>query len=213
MVNRSADRADVLAAQFGGRVESLENLDHWLGRADVIVSTTAATETLVGREQFEAIRRQTNRHAILILDLGVPRDFDPAVGTIDDNVFLYDIDALQTTCDRNRLARQSEVQGARQIIQKQTDGFLHNVYRRATGPVIERLRKGSADISERELEILFRRLSHLSEDDRAAVGKAVHRIVNKILHPPLETLRNEARTGTPHALLDALRRLFHLGDS
>ena len=210
MANRSPKRAEHLAAQFGGRVVSLDNLDDWLAKASVIVSTTGATETLVTRERFENARGIANRHAVLILDLGAPRDFDPAVGTIDDNVFLYDIDALQATCDRNRAARQSEVDRARHIIQEQTDRFLHDVYHRATGPVIQRLRESSADISGRELEILFRRLPHLSKQDRQAVEKSVNRIVNKLLHTPLETLRDEARAGTPHGLLDALRRLFHL---
>ena len=212
IVNRSAERADSLARQFNGRTGSLENLDHWMARADLIVSTTGAGTAIVDRNRFAAIREGGDRHPVLILDLGAPRDFDPKVGLVDDNIFLYDIDALEATCETNRQARQAEVQQARQIIQDQTDRFLHEVYHRATGPVIQRLRAHSEQISRAELDILFRRLPGLSEDDRAAMEKTVHRIVNKLLHPPLETLRDEARSGTPHGLLDAVRRLFNLGD-
>lgn len=212
IVNRSPDRAAVLAHEFSGRPAGMEQLDHWMAQADLIVSTTGAASTIVDHDRFAAIRRTGDRHPVLILDLGAPRDFDPQIVHIDDNVFLFDIDKLEDACEKNRRARKSEVKRARQIIQEQTDRFLHEVYHRATGPVIQGLRANSQQISRAELEILYRRLPHLTDDDRAAVDKTVHRIVNKLLHPPLETLRDEARTGSPEGLLDAVRRLFHLGD-
>jgi len=212
IVNRSPERAEALVKQFGGKTDSLDNLDHWMAKADLIVSTTGATNTIVDRERFIKVRNAGNRHPVLILDLGAPRDFDTNVARIDDNVFLYDIDALEATCETNRQSRKFEVEQARQIIQKQTDRFLHEVYHRATGPVIQRLRANSEQTSREELDILYRRLPHLSDDDRAAMDKTVHRIVNKLLHPPLETLRDEAKSGTPHGLLDAVRKLFNLGD-
>ena len=212
IVNRRIERANLLAQQFGGRTAPMEHLDHWMEQADLIVSTTGASTILVDCKQFDAIRRAGDRHPVLILDLGAPRDFDPKIGDIDDNVFLYDIDKLEDTCEKNRQARESEVRQARQIIQDQTDKFLHEVYHRATGPVIQRLRANSEQISRAELDILYRRLPHLSDQDRLAMDKTVHRIVNKLLHPPLETLRDEARSGSPDGLLEAVRRLFHLGD-
>ncbi|MCH2200823.1 MAG: glutamyl-tRNA reductase [Fuerstiella sp.] len=211
IVNRSAERADVLSQQFNARTDSLENLDYWMARADLIVSTTGSGTAIVDRGRFASIRDEGDRHPVLILDLGAPRDFDPNVTFVDDNVFLYDIDALEAACEINRQARQSEVKQARQIIEEQTDRFLHEVYHRATGPVIQRLRENLDQISQAELAVLYRKLSDLSDEDRAAIDKTVHRIVNKLLHPPLETLRDEARSGTPHGMLDALRKLFHLG--
>ena len=78
--------------------------------------------------------------------------------------------------------------------------------------MIQRLRDQLQDISQAELDILFRRLPNLDEEQRSAIEKSVHRIVNKVLHPPLETLKGEAKAGTPHGLLDAVKRLFHLGE-
>jgi glutamyl-tRNA reductase len=212
IVNRSADRAERLAKQFDGQTDSLENLDKWLARADLIVSTTGSSDRIVDRKRFNRIRQAGKRRPVLILDLGAPRDFAADVAGIDDNVFLFDIDALEATCETNRQLRKSEVEQARQIIQEQTDRFLHEVYHRATGPVIHRLRAASDEISRKELDLLYRRLPHLSDEDRSAMDKTVHRIVNKLLHPPLETLRDEAKSGTPHGLLDAIRKLFNLGD-
>lgn len=212
VINRNRERAENLAAEFGGETDDFDNLDRWLTDADVIVSTTGAPKTLVAHERFEAVRAHSNRHPVFILDLGAPRDFAPSIAGIDDNVFLYDIDALEVTCEQNRRLRESEIVAARRIIEHQTDRFMHDVYHRATGPVIQRLREHWGEISRTEIELLFRRLPELDETQQAAVQKTIHRIVNKLLHPPLETLRDEARSGTPHGLLDAIRRLFHLSD-
>ncbi|MFT5328143.1 MAG: glutamyl-tRNA reductase, partial [Planctomycetaceae bacterium] len=131
-------------------------------------------------------------------------------GDVDDNVFLYDIDDLEATCEQNRKARVREIDSALKIIDDETDNFMHDVHHRATGPVVKRLREQCHEISKDELARLSSKLRHLSEEDLQTVEHSVHRIVNKLLHPPLEALRKEARDGTPHGLLDALKRLFHL---
>ncbi|MEZ6130688.1 MAG: glutamyl-tRNA reductase [Planctomycetaceae bacterium] len=212
VINRHQERAERLAQQFGGTTDSFENLDAWLAKADLIVSTTGATSTLIDHDRFAAVRATTERKPVFILDLGAPRDFAPSIATIDDNIFLKDIDSLEETCEQNRRLRKAEIRQARRIITEQTERFMHEIYHRATGPVIMRLREQLGGISRSELEILYRRLPELDEIQRAAIEKTVHRIVNKLLHPPLETLRDEAKAGTPHGLLDAVRRLFNLGD-
>ena len=212
VVNRHRERAEALASQFGGTTDTFENLDQCLAKADVIVSTTGATETIVDRDRFTAVRASSGRRPVFILDLGAPRDFAPDIARIDEEVFLFDIDALEATCERNRSMRQSEIAQARKIIEQQTERFMHEVYHRATGPVIQRLREQMGGISRNELDALFRRNPDLNEQQQAAVEKTVHRIVNKLLHPPLESLKDEARAGTPHGLLDAVKRLFNLTD-
>ena len=87
---------------------------------------------------------------------------------------------------------------------------MHEVYHRATGPIIKQLREDWHATSQDEMELLFRKLPNLTQDDRRTIERSVARIVNKLLHPPLETLKDEARQGTPHGLVDALKRLFHL---
>ena len=149
---------------------------------------------------------------MFILDLGTPRDFDSAIGDLDDNVFLYDIDDLQATCDKNRKARNTEIERALRIIDEETDRFMHDVYHRATGPIIKRLREQWHKISHEELELLHNKLAHLTETDRQAIDRSFERIVNKLLHPPLEAIRDESRQGPPHGLLETLKRLFHLRD-
>jgi glutamyl-tRNA reductase len=149
---------------------------------------------------------------VFVLDLGAPRDVDPAVAGVDENVFLYDVDDLQETCDRNRSQRSGEIEQALAIIDEESERFMRDIYHRATGPIIKRLREQWSEVSRAELERLRSKLSHLHDDDMDQVQQSLSRIVNKLLHPPLEALKDEARDGTPHGLLEALRRLFHIRD-
>ena len=210
VVNRSLERAEQLAAEWGGTARSFDDLDHHLAAADVIVSTTGAERPIVDAARFSEARRQSSSRPVFILDLGAPRDFDPAVGQIDQNVFLYDIDDLEKTCQKNRKLRAKEIERANKIIQDETDKFMHDFYHRATGPIIHQLREEWHDVRADEVARLFSKLKHLHEPDRKEIEKTIERIINKLLHPPLEVLRDEARAGTPHGLLDALKRLFHL---
>jgi len=210
VVNRSLDRAQRLAEAWGGTARPFDELDPCMAKADVIVSTTGAERPIVDVPRFAALRK-AGQKPVFILDLGAPRDFEAAVGDIDENVFLYDIDALEQTCERNRRARAREVERAQRIILEETDRFVHDIYHKATGPIITQLRETWHQVRQDQVRELFAKLDHLEPKDREEIERTIERIVNKLLHPPLEALRDEARKGTPHGLMDALRRLFHLG--
>ncbi len=210
--NRSLERAQRLAAEFDGVARPWNELDQCLAQADLIVSATGADRPIVDVARFKPIRKAMKGKPVCILDLGAPRDFDPKIQQIDPEIFLCDIDALEATCERNRKSRVVEVERAREIVHEETSRFIHDVRHKATGPIIKRLREHWHDISKQELDQLFRKLGHLDDADRASIEKSVERIVNKLLHPPLETLRDEAKEGTPHGLLDAIRRLFRLSE-
>lgn len=210
VVNRSPERAERLATAWGGRAEPWERLDHWLGRADVIVSTTGADKPIVDVARFRTARSAAAGRPAFILDLGAPRDFETEVGNLEDEVYLYDIDSLSRTCDENRRARAREIDHARQIVAEELRQFMAEFHHRASGDVVTRLMKDWHGISKEELERLFNKLPHLTDKDREAIERTVDRIVNKLLHPPLTVLKDEARDGTPHGLINALKRLFRL---
>jgi len=211
VTNRTGERAEQLAADCGGTASPFEELDRLLAEADVIVSTTGATPPLVDRARFERIRKQTSAKAVLVLDLGVPRDFEPAVANIDENVFLFCIDDLEAVCEKNRRARVREVERALAIVDQETEKFMTDLVHRATGPIIKQLWEHHHGAVAEELARLMARLPHL-EKDRAEIERSFEQLVNKLLHPPLEALRDEAREGPPHGLMNALKRLFRLGE-
>jgi glutamyl-tRNA reductase len=165
---------------------------------------------IVDVARFREVRTLAGHKPVFILDLAAPRDFDPAINEAFDNVYLYDIDSLEETCEANRRARVKEVEKASRIVDEETERFLHDIYHQATGPIIKRLREEWHDVRQQEVARLFIKLPHLNDRDRQEVEKSIERIINKLLHPPLEALRDEARQGTPHGLLEAVRRLFRL---
>lgn len=211
VLNRSPRRADELAAAFGGRSAPWETLDEQLVEADLIVSATAAPEPIVSAPRFARIETRRFQRPLLVLDLAVPRDFDPAIGECL-GVYLYNVDDLRAAAEANRLEREGEVPAALRIVDQETEAFMAELRHRATGPIIARLREGWQRPMDDELRRLFGKLPELSEAERAEIERSFTRLVNKLLHPPLDALRIETHRGTQHGLLEALQRLFQLRD-
>jgi glutamyl-tRNA reductase len=211
VINRSFERAVELAGKWDGRALPWEKLGEVVADADLVISTTGADEPIMTLEQFGRIERTRPQRSLFVLDLAVPRDFDPGIGDRPD-VYLYSIDDLKAACERNRRQRDKELPAALRIIEQETGRFMAELHRRATGPIIRRLREGWQRPKEDELNRLLNRLPDLDEKGREEVRRSFDRLLNKLLHPPLESLRDESRHGIPHVLLDALSRLFKLKD-
>jgi glutamyl-tRNA reductase len=211
IVNRGRERADAFARRLGVSVLPWEDLSRGLVSADLVVSTTGAEQPVVTLEMFQRLEPQRYQRPLFVLDLAIPRDFEPAIGDCL-GVYLYTIDDLAAVCERNRDERHEELPIAQRIIEEETERFMADLYHRATGPTIRRLRETCVALKEEELKRLFNRLPALDADARREIAQSFERLVNKVLHPPLESLRDEAQRGTPHALLDALKRLFQLRD-
>jgi len=209
IVNRTAGRAEELAARLGARAARFDDLVTELTQADLVVSTTGAPEPVVTPEIFARAEERRAGRSLVVLDLAVPRDFDPRIGG-RPGVWLYSIDDLGAACEANRKNRQREMPAALAIIEEETRRFMGDLHHRSTAPVIEQLRAGWTETGEAELDRLFRRLPALDEAARDEIRQAFDRYAAKLLHPPLKSLRNESHSGPPHGLLNALRRLFDL---
>jgi len=175
------------------------------------VSTTGADGAIVSLEQFLPIERARGARPLFILDLAVPRDFDPRIAARPE-VYLYSIDDLRQACLRNQQARDKELPAAMRIIDQETDRFLAELHHRAVGPVIQRLREGWQGPKDEELQRLYAKLPELDQRARREIEISLGRLMNKLLHPPLESLRLASRHGIPTALLDNLAKLFRLKD-
>lgn len=211
VINRSADRAGQLARRWQGRAVGWDQLDEALATADLVVSTTGAEQPIVNLEHFARIERLRHGRPLFVLDLAVPRDFDPAIGQRPD-VYLYSIDDLQAVCQRNRQQRDRELPAAQQIIDEETDRFMAAMYYQASASVIAQLRQGWQQPKDEELRRLFNKLPQLDQRAKEEIRRSFDRLLNKLLHPPLRSLRDEARQGIPAALLEALSKLFQLKD-
>jgi glutamyl-tRNA reductase len=211
IVNRNHERALALAEKHGGAVAKWEDLDTQLTAADMVVSTTGASVPIVSAERYRQLEPARYQRPLIVLDLAMPRDFDPEINK-RLNVYLYSLDDLQAACQRNRTERDRELPQALAIIDDETTRFMSELRHRATRPIIQQLRTGWQGLRDAELKRLFNKLPDLNDATRAEIEQSFERFVNKLLHPPLESLRDESRLGSPHGLIDAIKRLFRLPD-
>lgn len=211
VVNRSYERAFELAERWQGC--AMEWPQRWeaLAAADLVISTTGSSEPIVTLTDYDRLAPARYGKPLFVLDLAVPRDFEPAIGG-RPGVYLYSVDDLQAACERNRRARDKELPAALRIVEQETERLAAELRHRAAAPVIQRLHAGWQEPKEDELQRLFHKLPELDDRARQQVRQSFDRLLNKLLHRPMESLRDESRHGIPHALLDALARLFQLRD-
>ena len=209
VINRTRSKAESLAEKFNGQVADWDDLGGQIADADLIVSTTSAKEPVVTTAMFKEVTGSGRQQPLLVLDLAIPRDFDSKIGELP-NVFLYTLDDLQKQCEKNRQSRESQWPKAEKIIQQETTNFFQDVHRRNSGQTIAQLKQQANTAKDAELERLLNRLN-LSPEEEAVIEQSFHRLANKILHPPLKSI-NADKSGDSGGLLEAMKRLFQLGD-
>jgi glutamyl-tRNA reductase len=209
ILNRDPERAFHLAMRWQGEAAPWTDLLPQLARADLVVSTTAAGAPIVALADFRReVGPRRQQRPLFVLDLAMPRDFDPAISD-EIGTYLYSIDDLSSACARNRTAREKEVPRAEAIIADELQRFVADSRHRASAAVLSRLWEELERPKQAELERLFNKLPDLDERQRQEIVKFADRLVNKVMHPPMSSVRDDATEGT-HGLLEALGRLFQL---
>lgn len=218
IVNRSLDKAQSVAdqmsaaAEFELHAEPWDALDRLLVWADLVVSTTGAAEPIVTESRLKPILAKRSRPNLLILDLAVPRDFEPAIARLP-SVYLYSVDDLQSVCQRNEAFRKQQLPKARKIIDEEVQKILADWNLRQSGDTIRALRDQADLIRDSELLRLFSKQSmqELNAEAHQEILQAVDRVINKLLHGPLQSLREAPHEDHRESLVTAIRRLFKLG--
>jgi glutamyl-tRNA reductase len=209
--NRSRERAEPLAGRFSGQAVPFEGLGDHLVAADIVVSSTGASEPVITRALFEPLLRRRRYRPIFVVDIAVPRDVEPAVGQLD-SVFLYNLDDLQQVVLATQSHRGGAIDAARQIVTRQVDEFLVWTRQRELGPTIDRLYRHYHAVAQEELSRTLNKLPNVSESEKAHLEELTRRLVNKLLHAPLQTLRqsDSPHVGVSGAYVHAVERLFGL---
>ena len=211
IVNRTESAAYDLAAKFDGKVGNWDKLSDEMVRADLVVGTTGAQQPVVTATMFREIEKQRRKASLFVLDLAVPRDFDSQIAEFD-NVYLYTLDDLQRECERNQRGRESHFPKAQKIIEQETGLFFDDARRREGGATIAQFKQQAHEFKEVEFQRLKNRLEGISPEQMEQIEVAFHRLTNKILHPPLKSLQTDVSAEKHHGLMDALKKLFQLGD-
>ncbi len=200
LANRTLERAQTLAAVWGGAAYCLADLPAALRNADVVISATSATTPILDAMTIAQSMAARPQRPLLLLDLAVPRDIDSAVKTIP-GVQLFDVDDLRHSVDTALAARQRETPLVEQIIEEVLVEWRQQFQELQVRPVVVELRQKAEQIRQRAVE---RTLRHLGEVDRQTADQLwhlSHALVNQLLHEP--TLQLKRKAGQPQADLYA----------
>jgi len=206
VTSRTFDRAVQLAADLGGTAVPFEGLGEALARSDIIITSTGAPSFLIGPELMGEVVAQRDARPLLLIDIAVPRDVDPAVRELP-HVHLYDIDDLRAVSEENLEARQREVEKVEALVEEEMVRFSEWWRSRGVIPTVAALRERAEQIRREEVARTLRRLPDLSEEERRRVEAMASAIVKKLLHAPIVYLKS---SGDAERHTSALRELFDL---
>ncbi|MDO5580408.1 MAG: glutamyl-tRNA reductase [Planctomycetia bacterium] len=209
IINRSPERAKEIAEQWNGTVDPWEKRIEALVNADLVIAATGSPDPIITAEEFKPILISRRSRPLFLLDLSLPRNIDPKIGSLPD-VYLYSIDDLQEACKRNTQKRDREIPKAQKIIHQETTRFIQEMHRRDSDEVIRQLRKTWYEIKDEELVRLFHKCPEVDQKTEEEIRYAFDRLVNKLLHPPMESLKDETREEGGSRLADIIKRLFRL---
>jgi glutamyl-tRNA reductase len=208
IANRTWQTAVEVADQVSGRAIRLVDLPEALREVDVLLTSTGATSIMLEHGDLVPIVAERDA-ALLVVDVAVPRDVDPAAGDLD-GVTLLDMDDLRLFAEAGIEERQLEVATVQHLVGEELERFVGISTAREVAPLVASLRDRADEIRRSELDRLAGRLADLDEREREAVEAITKGIVAKLLHQPTVELKDAAGTARGERLAEALRDLFDL---
>ncbi len=207
VANRSLEKAQSLASSLQGYAIGLADLPVHLAEADLVISGTASRGYILGSKLVSAAIGRRRRKPMLMIDLAVPRDFDPAIGKLDD-VYLYSLDDLRAVIAENLKVREAAASQAEVLVEDYARDFEKWLESRDAGATIRRLRAGARGSRDEVLAKAQRKLAS-GESPEAVMAFVADTLANKLLHAPSERLRT-ANAVEQALLIDAAHKLFGL---
>jgi glutamyl-tRNA reductase len=207
VMNRSAEKADTLAQQFGGKVVGWGEWDAALRLPDVIVSSVSAGGVVLPRKILEHAMFLRDNRALFVMDLGVPRNVEPGAAELY-NLYLYNLDDLTEIVQQNQSARESEIPKAEALVEEHVEKFLSWQASVELVGVVAALRSRLKEERTAFVRARLDGLSHLSAEDRSHMEKLMDEMLEKFLVAPAERLRGEKELRRKIQTVEALRELF-----
>ncbi len=209
VANRTWERAEALAERVGGRAVTLDGLPGALRQADVLLTSTGSTSVVVDESDLASVVDERAGRPLLIVDLGMPRDVDPAVGGLP-GVTLLDLADLRAFVETGIDERRNEVVKVRAIVADEVARYVASTAARSVAPTITALRDHADQVRTAEIDRYRSRLEGLDERQRQAVDSLTRSLLAKLLHEPTVRLKDAAGSAQGERLADSLRELFDL---
>jgi glutamyl-tRNA reductase len=199
--NRDAARGGSLAARFSARRVPFDEVEQQLAAADIVISSTGSSQPIFTRQQLARVQKSRRFRSMFIIDIALPRDVDPSAADLE-RIYLYNLDDLQQAVARSLSGRASAVH---------VDEFFVSQRQRDLGPLIDRLYRHFHSVAMEELVRTLPKLGTIEASDREQLEEMLHRVVSKLLHDPVHTMRHADELHDPGSqYLHAIERLFRL---
>ena len=207
IANRTAARAEKLAANYDSEVITLADIPQRLSEADITISSTASQLPILGKGAVEAALKARRHRPMAMIDIAVPRDIEPQVSQLSD-VFLYTVDNLKEIIDQGMEARQQAAVKAEHIIENQANTFMQKMRGLNAGATISDLRAHTSAIQQSSMDAALAMLRK-GDDPEKALQYFAHTFTNKLLHEPSSQLRLASEAGDTQ-VAEAVRKVFKL---
>ncbi|HXL35963.1 MAG TPA: glutamyl-tRNA reductase [Ktedonobacteraceae bacterium] len=209
IINRTPLHAIDLANRFGAKHRSFKELAGSLVEADVVISSTTAPRAIITFEMMQEVMKQRAGRQILLIDIALPRDIDPAIADMP-GVHLYNLDDLEIGVNEGIRLRNKEVDQVQEIIHQEVSTFKRWLWSLNVVETISALRQHADTLRQQELKRTLQRLPDLTQHETAIIQELSTRIVNKLLHSPMLRLKEATAEGQEHMYTEALHYLFDL---
>ncbi len=208
VTNRTRKRSEDLVHRIGGKVVEFEHLIDELKTCDIVISSITADEHIIKAPTMHDVMKKRGAEPLFIIDIGVPRNVDPACNKYE-SIFLHDIDSLQNIIDKNLSKRKAEIPKIESIILEELQGLFQWYKSLQLNPTISDLRQMFEFIRQAEVE---KHINRFNDADRELIDMVTKRIVNKLLHTPMTTLRTSNGDPKDDTLshISSIRKLFGL---
>ncbi|MGX6442951.1 glutamyl-tRNA reductase [Neobacillus sp. K501] len=209
VINRTYEKASLLASRFAGEAQTLDQLQKSLVDADILISSTGAKDFVLTKELVEKVEKKRKGKPLFMVDIAVPRDLDPQIAELE-NVFLYDIDDLEGIVEANLQERQKAAEKIMLMIEKEIVDFKQWLGMLGVVPVISALREKALAIQAETMVSLERKLPHLSERDIKVLNKHTKSIINQLLKDPILQAKEMAARPDADQAMDLFIKIFNI---
>lgn len=211
VVNRTFEKAQVLAEKFNGQAKSMQELQCTLLEADILISSTGSTDYVIDFELMQFVERLRKGKPLFMVDIAVPRDLDPKIGDLP-NVFLYDIDDLQGIVEANLAEREKAAKEISEMISEEVIQFKDWITTLGVVPVISALRKKASHIQEETMNSIENKMPNLTDRERKILNKHTKSIINQLLKEPILQAKELANSKKANEQLQLFQQIFGIED-
>ncbi|MFZ9018529.1 MAG: hypothetical protein ACO23O_16240, partial [Ilumatobacteraceae bacterium] len=209
VANRTWENAVRLAEVCGGTAVGLDHVPDALVAVEMLVTTTGAQDIILDHVDIaDVIGRRAGRE-LVIVDVAVPRDVDPAAADLDGDTLL-DMDDIGAFVDQQMVTRTRVIGNVETIVDEEVARFQAVTSAREVAPLVSQLRSRGSEIADAELSRFAAKFADLEDAEREAVEALARGIVNKLLHEPTVRLKDAAGRARGDRLAESLRDLFDL---